>query len=626
MSRGRIVRGPAPPPPFYTPPNLGGDVPTTPTVTHPLVTNRTAHTITKGETQIGGASGPVPIYYGKHTIPISNPLYTFGNPSATNSLWAVMPVGRGEIDAFTSILVNKKDYATFPASRLRIWTYRGAAGQTADPNLAAVDASWAETLDGIAYLVVWLGIISYFWPEFPTIDISIRGRKVLDLRSMLVGYSENTALQDYDWHLDAEGKNLDASRLVTQDWIDAADVCDEVVGGKPRYASHVAVQDATSASDWQKTFGLLMGGYHFYQGNQWRLWLDRPQAVAAIYSDGDLIKDSDSGAREDPTQRPNYVEVWFTDEANALTRDFESVETAAVTAGTEERRPVVYQLPWIRSRSQARRLAIYYLNRLQFDFRLAAGWLATADQPIGARVQQTVTRRGIAAQDFLVWARNRQPNVTANVSLLEYSAACYSDAVVADPGKIASSIPSPSDDPPDVANLAFAPELYVDGDGVARARARVSFDLPNYAWLTGVEIWSAVDGGEARLITTAASSPVLIDPVNNGGNYEITAYLVGRYGKSVGVTINPAAVDVIQTPPAVLGPFVSADGKTAWWTAPYDRIEQFWSAAYWSSSGCSLFTPSAVNDGDPATNAFTWNSSGASYVQIDLGAGNAKEF
>src|SRR3990172_4988310 len=99
--------------------------------------------------------------------------------------------------------------------------------------MAAVPAKWFATsvLRGYCYTVVRLDLNQ---PEFqgglPSIEVLTRGKKLYDPRDTTTAWSTNPALAIYDY-LTGDICGVDAGDLPAADYITAANVCDEVIGG-----------------------------------------------------------------------------------------------------------------------------------------------------------------------------------------------------------------------------------------------------------------------------------------------------------------------------------------------------------------------------------------------------------
>ena len=118
--------------------------------------------------------------------------------------------------------------------RVRVTKHLGAPSDAADAGLmAAVPAKWFATsvLRGYLYTVVRLDLNH---PELqgglPSIEVLARGKKLYDLRDTTTAWSSNPALATYDY-LTGDICGVDAADLPAADYIAAANVCDEDIGG-----------------------------------------------------------------------------------------------------------------------------------------------------------------------------------------------------------------------------------------------------------------------------------------------------------------------------------------------------------------------------------------------------------
>jgi hypothetical protein len=529
----------------YIPPPVSTDDPDE--TKKPRRTKKLAAQYLKRELSISGAEGPIPLYYGLHEIE-GELLYTFQPPGNLSEFWAVIGFGWGEFHALDSVKANDKASGDLPAGSLTWWFYPGVASQGVDPNLAAVDASWNETLANvggdasrnIAYVVVRLRGVGKVWPEFPRLVFRCRTRKILDPRTSTIAYSENWALQVYDFQRHPEGRARLSSKLNTASFIAGADVSDELVGSDKRFTSHFALVDASSPDEWEKNMLLVGNAWLPFTANQFHLVMDRPVgAVAASLTDADFSVDVPTDAwRTDPEERVNEVIVEYLDTTTWELTQLPPKTLAGVTADTKV--PATYRLPWIHDRSQADRLATFLLNDAQRDLRLRLEGLAsTSSRKIGDVVAVSLSQEGVAAQWFRIVRRERLTHENTNLlELIEYSADRYANSVVSGSSKIASTYPDPGAAPPEVTGHAITEELYQLQSGVWTNRGRLVFTIPNYLWFVCVEVWLAIDGGEARLIGTPTASPFFVESLQDLKACQVTLRVRGQFGVSPGVTLS----------------------------------------------------------------------------------------
>lgn len=457
MARTRGVTRPVPydppPAPPYTPP-----VDEDPFRPVPRTEPQRDRSIT-----LSGVTGNVPLFYGKHQL--GGEILFVHRDAIDDGLWLVIGLGLGETDGeWGELLINDRVASSWTSSYMSYWYYRGAPGQTANAPLAARLASWTETLAGITYSIVYLRGFTRLWNgTLPKFRFRARGRRCIDPRNLAgpIAYSENLWVQEYDYRRAAAGQALPEAAIATADWAAAANVADEVLGdGSKRFEYHPLIHDGASVDDWLAEFAIAGHGYSWHDGEQYRLFLDRPATPSKTVTDSDLVRQGYSFTRaNDPFEKPNQVRVYFTDESDGFNPNaFEEVSTTAVTLGSEDPITVTHKLYGVHRRGQARRQCIFLLNNLVFDGKLQRLERATAvDREPGDVVTIELAAKGID-QAFRAIPVTRNPDHSYDVEYLEYNAARYSDTTVADSSKIKSSFGDPEnpvgpETPQDVARL-----------------------------------------------------------------------------------------------------------------------------------------------------------------------------
>jgi len=559
--RGRAVNPIGLPPAFYDPPTLT-------TIPSHAVTERTV--IENSEMTIVGATGSVALPYGFQRL-AGNLIYFY---QSGNDFYYVLGFGRGEFDSLVKWTLNGVDLvATGHDANIQVTWHAGTPGQAVDAGLASLDATWNEALPNICYAVVHLSDIASNWPELPNLLFWMKCRKVLDPRTGVTAYSENTVLQFYDWLRDPEGKNLRAGRINTASINAAATIADETLGSGKRYVSHPLIADSSQTDDWVKTFRILMDGYWFYTQNQWYLVLDRPAASVATYDDSAFLLDpAPEMFREEPADRINDVVIEWTDTSNDWTVTSARFSTAAVTAGTEDARTATYRLPWLHDFSNVQTKGTYLLNSYVYDGQLKLTHRSsTADRMTGDLITQSIAARGIAAQVWRILSRNRTPQATYEDILLEYNAAKYADTVGSASSKTASIYPDITSTPPDVTGFtssSITEELYRDQSGRLIPRARLTWTFPsNYPWLDVVELSMSINGGEYRSIDeyaglSGSTGIALVNDVMELLSYSFKLVVRSKIGqrRSAGVIASKTFAGKTTPPANVPALYAGANG------------------------------------------------------------------
>jgi hypothetical protein len=120
-------------------------------------------------------------------------------------------------------------------STVRVEFMTGAVTQTVNSYLTGINAArWpaSKRLQGIAYVVLTLDLDdAQFQGGLPSdLSFDISGRLVLDPRTDVTAWSDNTALCIYDWLRSEWGYSLAVADIDTASVIAAANSCDAIVG------------------------------------------------------------------------------------------------------------------------------------------------------------------------------------------------------------------------------------------------------------------------------------------------------------------------------------------------------------------------------------------------------------
>lgn len=152
----------------------------------------------------------------------------------------------------------------------------------ADPTLVADSDTWNDScvLNGIAYMTSLMGFDEGTYPNGPPeITVTIKGKKVYDPRetshdpddSSTWTWSDNTALCVRDYLSSGYGLGEDEANIDDDIVIDAADVCDQTVGGVSRYTCNGSFSTSVRPADILDDLLSSMGGLLWYSQGKWRM-------------------------------------------------------------------------------------------------------------------------------------------------------------------------------------------------------------------------------------------------------------------------------------------------------------------------------------------------------------------
>lgn len=363
-------------------------------------------------------------------------------------------IGLGPISEIEDVYINSQEFDG-AAEEFDGWTineYLGTDSQTADPLLSAaitgspgytdaLDGSDSTTGLGSAYLAISAPVGSV--SGVPFVEVIAQGREITDPRTSpaTVAYSTNPALiladiirsDVYGW-----GRSVDDTSLG-----EAADACDETVGGEKRRELGLVLYEPREALSVVQEIAEYAAVIMDREGDTIRLVPDRPRAVDHHLNDKDHIISS-RYTRKRATDVPEVVEVAWYDVDAGREKEIRQPNDDAATAIIRAR------LTGIPSYAQAKREAIERYNRERLED--LSGEIVIAGRGLGIQVGDVVaiTDRTIAITDkpFRVLSvRIQQPGVF-RLGLSEYQAGVYSDDVTAEPDSEDTGLPGVFAAPP----------------------------------------------------------------------------------------------------------------------------------------------------------------------------------
>ncbi|WP_288758650.1 phage tail protein [uncultured Brevundimonas sp.] len=267
-------------------------------------------------------------------------------------------------DQYFEYTANGNQSAFNGALRL-IFVNATANGSNPPADVGAADGGWtnADKVVGVTHVWVVTRIDDKVWTQgHPRFKFVLRGLKVYDPRfDPALGYvgpipqtwddpsthrfTRNAALLDYaydrgiyatgrqgqDGHL-LIGRGLSAEEAPPERIIAAANLCDEIVDGEPRYSANGVISAAQSFLEVKQAFASAMAGIIIQPDGGVAIEPGQAKAVVATITDGDLVggeaksfseflPDTDGGRVN--TVVPRYVEPsqGYKDHSGAVRRD-----------------------------------------------------------------------------------------------------------------------------------------------------------------------------------------------------------------------------------------------------------------------------------------------------------------
>jgi hypothetical protein len=316
----------------------------------PWATTATKDVVTTMTTNVSGTgSVTLPV------VPVSGSVAVFfGDPYASPSDTALPSVNlaaylsvAGAVVTITaspytsaSLVVAYRDATT--TSKARVLTYKGAAGQAADPDMVAnLGGAWtsAHKMTSLAYLRVELDYDPDAFPSgLPNVSARVFGAKLYDPRDGSTAFSQNPALMMRYVATSPLLGNLPTSAIDDTRIATAANICDGsvnyVVSGqtytRPLYRAGLAVKSGTRAKDILDDLAKAMAGRWCFVDGTLKVKAGAYVTPLQTLTDTWLIGSQSVQIQAKPTRTDVYNTVTgkFADE----TRDYIVVDYPQVTA------------------------------------------------------------------------------------------------------------------------------------------------------------------------------------------------------------------------------------------------------------------------------------------------------
>lgn len=349
-----------------------------------------------------------------------------------------------EIEAFVEIYFNNEPISweaggnvTYPeayADKARVVLHYGYSDQAADPDLVAEVSEWTTNhrARGIAYLYVRFSGASSYSGGAPTVTAKIRGKKIYDPRSGTSYWSSNPALVLRDYISADYGLREAASEIDDLAFIAAANICDELVSGAPRYTCDGGfLLDATPHS---VVTGILssMGGMFWFAQGKWGCKAAAYVTPEIDFDEHDLRGDINIATRNSRRDNFNRVTgVYKGAETEWQESEFEPVTNATYLSednGIEN--SIEMQLLFTRTEATARRIAQIALKRNRQQLTVSAPFgLRALQVGIGDTIRLTNARAGWTNKVFEVndwrFAMTREMDLQVNLLLREIDSSVF---------------------------------------------------------------------------------------------------------------------------------------------------------------------------------------------------------
>jgi hypothetical protein len=511
--------------------------------------------------QACAAWAPARILYGRDRLGAD--LYDFGVLNGALVMFLVW--GHGPWDGIESITLNDEP----PPAGVTVRHYDGTQSSH-DPTLAQLYgvAGNAERLAQMVYpyLVYSVAVVPPgVSPGMPQWAAIWRGRRLYDPRSGLTVWSNNASLARADYRGSAVygmGRAIDWATVAA-----CADNNDVLLAGEKRTRVNLTLATREPCEHWDTALGAYSECFVVDDGVTSTFVPDAPAAPVMdfVHVLGHIIELAPLEFTQ-PADAPNVVEIVWTDTSQIPWR--EEVATAiaeGVERGDVDVRLSRIAMPGIHDAGQAMRMAIQRLNRAEL-IDLATTMTAPARAaPLRAGDVIRVTHPcGLAEKAFRIQAVAGQMG-DYKLSLIEYDAVAYSNAVVTHSTTPDTDLPDPAA-PPAPIGLAVTEEVYELRDGSCSSRLRIVWDAAQ--WLSLDRYYVEVSEGGQVINTQAPLTAEARTPaVQEDRTYTVKVSTVARGGAQSAPAVQVITAQGNRLPPGPVpaGSFIGYEaGGTAY--------------------------------------------------------------
>jgi hypothetical protein len=396
------------------------------------------------------------------------------------------------------------------------------------------NGAWKATdvLRGFTYTVITLNLSQ---PEFqggpPTVEALLQGKKLYDVRDGVTRWSNNPALVVYDY-LVGEVCNIDPADLPLADFITAANVCEENVGGGAlRYTFMGAVTaDQAPAPVLEKMAQAMAGGI---VSTTWSIWAGKYVAPVLALQQSDIVGSFALTPGASDSDKFNGVKGQYLSVENSyVATDFIPYQNPTYLAADGEERWTNIDFPFTDEVWRAHTLSRIFTEDARNGYTIKATFSlkAWAVKP-GQRVTMTSALFGWNAKVFRVTDKSYSPTSMVELTLKEDDPSIWdlADAVEVDV--------TPNSDLPNpfvVAPLAYLnpPEsganiLLMQSDGSILSRMLVTWPATNQVGTSIVIEWQVAGGdGWQQMMVSGDQTQAYLAPLEDGLIYIVRAKVV----------------------------------------------------------------------------------------------------
>jgi hypothetical protein len=321
-------------------------------------------------------------------------------------------------------------------SRVRVSKHLGGAGDAADAGLiAAVPDKWnsASVLRGYCYTVITLDLNH---PEFQGgiqgVEVLLRGKKLYDVRTDTMAWSQNPALAIY-WYLTSELCGVSQGDIPVAQVIAAANVCDESLVIGDRYTMNGTItSDQTQSGVLEKMAQAMAGGI---VATTWDMFAGKYIAPVLALDQSDIIGSIAVTPGASDADLFNGVRGQYVGADNSyVATDFGPYQNPAYVIADGRELWTNIDFPFTNYKQRLHNLARIFTEDQRNGYTVKAQFSMKAWAiKIGQRVTLTSPFFGWNAKVFRVTDKSYSPGSPVDLTLKEDAASIWDEADAVEP-------------------------------------------------------------------------------------------------------------------------------------------------------------------------------------------------
>jgi hypothetical protein len=484
------------------------------------------------ELNIAALGGRVPVVYGQASVGGAIVMAA----TSSNVLTVAWGLGEGECESVENWYVDDKPVIGGSFGSFVDYNFHPgfALPNEPDPFLVAAAGESAATFERFPRLCYLVGRFVYsdrYVTGLPVPRFVVKGRKVYDPRSGNIAWTSNPALCVADYITARFGLAYPWSAIDEDSLEDAADYCDDLVSGKPRFTFNLALTSEQAHRDIVRLICDHFRGDVVERDGKFVFVVDKPKT--SVYAFDATNSHLTTIRREGGSGIPNRVVVRWIDAANDYEQHEAIDETSGVRAGTETPQTAEYSLPGCTDAAEAQRAASYFLRKRLMN--LAATIVATNAGAVALEPGDLVDRDG---QDWVIRRIVRGDGNELTLDCEGYDADVYDPTSRLEDVKPTLDLPDPFDTPPDPSGLVVIEEPYVQQGGRYSSRLKVTWTKASTPFYGGTEIAVTRSTGTKFVLGVYDDGPAYVESCDDLATYNVTATTIARISgaRSGGVT------------------------------------------------------------------------------------------